>query len=147
MHPQGHDNRYTSKDKLKNGKNIKCFHYNRMDHMKKQWRFLKSEHNQGSKDEKVTNKVGTDDEITIVCDDSYVSLVRKEVDLVIDSGASFHVTSYSDLFTSYSRGDYCNIKMRNCGAFKIVTLEIFGWRLILEANYCSKMLGIFHICS
>lgn len=54
-------------------KKIKCFHCDKMGHMKSG--FLKRERSQGDKDEKKTNTVIIDGEATIVCDDSCVSLV------------------------------------------------------------------------
>jgi transposase InsO family protein len=39
---------------------------------------------------------------------------------VIDSGASFHVTSRADFFTSYNEGDYGVVRMGNEGVSKIV---------------------------
>ena len=39
---------------------------------------------------------------------------------MIDSDASYHVTPHDELFTSYSRDDYGNVKMGNNGAPKFV---------------------------
>ena len=56
----------------------------------------------------------------IVTDDGYVSLATQENNWVIDFGASFHVTSHSDFFTSYKIGDFSNVRMGNNGVSKIV---------------------------
>ena len=42
----------------------------------------------------------------IIRDDASVNLIGQEMDWVIDSGASFHVTSRADFFTSYSKGEF-----------------------------------------
>ena len=45
---------------------------------------------------------------------------------MIDSGASFYVTSHSDFFISYKTGGFGNVKMGNSGASKIVGIgDIF----------------------
>ena len=57
---------------------------------------------------------------------------------MIDFGASFYVTSQSDLFSTYSRGDFGNIRMGNSGSSKIVGIgdicleTIVGSKLILR---------------
>ena len=56
----------------------------------------------------------------IVIDDGCVSLATQDNNWVIDSGASFRVTSHSDFFTSYRTGDFGNVRMRNSGVSKIV---------------------------
>ena len=55
---------------------------------------------------------------------------------VIASGASFHVTPYSDFFTSYFRGDFGNVKMGSSGASKIIGIG----DICLETNLGSKLL-------
>ena len=55
---------------------------------------------------------------------------------MISYGASFYVTPHNELFTSYSKGDYGNIKMGNIGASKIVGIGDI-W---LETNLGSKLL-------
>ena len=57
----------------------------------------------------------------IVIDDGWVILTTQDSNWVIDSSASFHVTSHSDFFTSY-RTD----RMGNSGVSKIVGIgDIF----------------------
>ena len=48
---------------------------------------------------------------------------------VIDSGASFHVTSHIELFTFYKTGDFGNVRMGNRGVSKIVGI---GIKLVLK---------------
>ena len=66
--------------------------------MKKECRFWKREQNEMKKNEKETNTVAAEGNITIVCDEGCVSLIAQDSNWVIDSGASFHVTSHDDFF-------------------------------------------------
>ena len=135
-HPQGHGKKDTPRGKSQYRKSIKCYHCNKPGHMKKECRLWKREQGEGKKDEKETNTVATEGDVVIVCDDSYVSLACQESDWVIDSGASFHVTAHGDFFTSYSAGDFGNVKMGNSGASKIVGIG----DICLETNLGSKLI-------
>ena len=42
---------------------------------------------------------------------------------IVDSGASFHVTSRADYFSSYVHGDFGHVRMRNDGVSKIVEIR------------------------
>ena len=55
--------------------------------------------------------------------------------LVIDSSASFHVTSHSDFFTSYKTGDFGNVRMRNSSVSKIVGIG----DIYLETSIGNKL--------
>ena len=52
------------------------------------------------KENKETNTIAIEGDIMIVIDDGGVSLAIQDSSWVIDSNASFHVTSHSDFFTS-----------------------------------------------
>ena len=90
------------------------------------------------KENKETNTIYVEGDIMIVTDDGCVSLATQDNNWVIDSCASFHVTSHSDLFTSYRTGDFGNVRMRNNGVSKIVSIgDIFlktsiGNKLVLK---------------
>ncbi|KAM6553699.1 hypothetical protein CsatB_014461 [Cannabis sativa] len=88
------------------------------------------------KNEKETNTVSTEGDVVIVCDDGYVSLATQDCSWVIDSSASFHVTARSDFFTSYTTGDFGNVRMGNSGASKIVVIG----DICLETNVGSKLI-------
>ena len=47
----------------------------------------------------------------IMTGDGCVNLATQDSNWVIDSGASFHVSSHSDFFTSYRIGDFGNVRM------------------------------------
>ena len=102
----------------KSRRDIKCFHCNRPGHKKKECRFWKREQIEMKKNEKETNTIATEGNITIVCDEGCVSLIAQDSNWVIDSGASFHV--HGDFFRSYSASDFGNVRMGNNGTSKIV---------------------------
>lgn len=135
-HPHGHGNRDTSRGRSKNRKNIKCFHCNKMGHMKRECRLLKREQSGGSKEEKETNTVAAEGDISVIYDDDCINLVSQESDWVFDSGASFHVTPHGNSFSTYSSGDFGNVKMGNSGASKIVGIG----DICLETNQGLKLL-------
>jgi len=66
------------------------------------------------------------------------NLVNSSTSWVIDSGVSFHITSRRDLFTSYTLGDFGNVKtahkcVARCVGVGQVWLEMSnGCRLILK---------------
>lgn len=96
----------------------------RQDILKRSATLLKKEQNKGkggeSSGEKDTAVVVSDGEVIIVCDDGFVGLTRQDSGWVIDSGASFHVNSQRDFFTSYTHGDFGHVRMGNEGVSKIV---------------------------
>ena len=81
--------------------------------------------------------VVTDGELMIIRDDASVNLIGQDMDWVIDSGASFHVTSQAGFFTSYSQGEFGNVCMGNEDVTKIVGMGDIS----LETNIgCKKLL-------
>ena len=90
--------------------------------MKKECRIWKKEQNEMKKENKETNTIVVEGDIMIVTDDGCISLVTQDNNWVIDSGASFHVTSHSDFFTSYRTSDFGNVRMGNSGISKIVSI-------------------------
>ena len=58
------------------------------------------------------------------------------MDWVIDSGASFHVTSWADFFTSYLQGEFGNVRIGNEDVSKIVGMG----DIRLETNIGCKLL-------
>ena len=78
------------------------------------------------KENKETNTIAAEGDIMIVGDDGCVSLATQDSNWVMDSRASFHVTSHSDFFTSYRTDDFGNVRMRKSGISNICVLEIFA---------------------
>ena len=74
----------------------------------------------------------------VVCEDDCINFVGQENNCVINSGASFHVTSRVDFFTTYTKGDYGSVRMGNEGLSKIIGLgdvclkTYLGCKLLLK---------------
>ncbi|RVW14266.1 Retrovirus-related Pol polyprotein from transposon TNT 1-94 [Vitis vinifera] len=120
-------------------KDVECYYCHKKGHMKRECRKLKfKEQNKEKNSEKKQNDtaVVTDGELMIIRDDVSVNLIGQETDWVIDSGASFHVTSRADFFTSYSQGDFGNVRMGNEDVSKIVGMG----DICLETNTGCKLL-------
>ena len=83
-----------------------------------------------------TAAVASDGELLVVSDDCVVNFMSHETNWVIDSGASFHVTSRVDFFTSYTEGDYGCVRMGNEGLSKIIGIG----NICLETNLGCKLL-------
>ena len=106
--------------------------------MKKKCKFLKREQSWGNKEEKGTNIVATEGDISVICDDSCINLVSQESDWVFNSGASFHVTLHGNFFSTYCSSDFGSVKLGNSDASKIVGIGDIcletnqGLRLVLK---------------
>ena len=120
-------------------KDVECYYCHKKGHMKRECRKLKfKEQNKEKNSEKNQNDtaVVTDGELMIISDDASVNLIGQEMDWVIDSGASFHVTSWADFFTSYSQGEFGNVRTGNEDVSKIVDMG----DICLETNIGCKLL-------
>ena len=110
-------------------KNVECYYCHKKGHMKRECRKLNfKEQNKEKILEKKQNDTAavTDGELMIICDDASVNLIGQDMDWVIDSGASFHVTSRAGFFTSYLQGEFGNVRMGNEGVSKFVGMgDIF----------------------
>ncbi|CAH1430673.1 unnamed protein product [Lactuca virosa] len=62
----------------------------------------------------------TTEKFFICCDYDMVNLAHDDSSWVVNSGATCHVTSQRDFYTSYTPGDFGNVKMGNNGLSKIV---------------------------
>ena len=120
-------------------KDVECYYCPKKGHMKRECRKLKfKEQNKEKNSEKKQNDtaVVTDGELMIIRDDASINMISQEMDWVIDSGASFHVTSRADFFTSYSQGEFGNVRMGNEDVSKIVGMG----DICLETNIGCKLL-------
>ncbi|CAL1383495.1 unnamed protein product [Linum trigynum] len=118
---------------------ITCYHCNQPGHMKRECRILKREQAREkgveNREKDDTTVAATDGDVVIVCDAGFVNLACLESTWVVDSGASFHVTSRVDLFSSYTNGNYGCVRMGNDGASKIVGMG----DIHLETNTGCKL--------
>ena len=102
--PHNHD-KYKGRSSSISKKDVEGYYCHKKGHMKRECIKLKfKEQNKEKNSEKKQNDttVVTDGELMIISDDASVNLIGQKMDWVIDSGASFHVTSRADFFTSYS---------------------------------------------
>ena len=99
-------------------------------------KFKEQNKEKNSKKKQNDTAVVTDGELVIIHDDASVNLIGQETDWVIDSRASFHVTSLADFFTSYSQGEFGNVRMGNENVSKIVGMG----DICLETNIGCKLL-------
>lgn len=64
-------------------------------------------------------------EVIFVCNDGHVNLISQETCWVVDFGASFHVTSCKDFFSSYISGDFGYVRIMDDNTSKIMGKKIF----------------------
>ena len=109
-----------SRGKFSPKKSIKCYHCGQKGHMRNECRKLKEEHAEkgGTRDTAATTSYG--DEVIIICEDGLVNMTSQDTCWVVDSGASFHVTSRKEFFTSYNTGNFGNVRMGNDKLSKIM---------------------------
>ena len=79
----------------------------------------KSERKEDEKSDSVATTT-SDDDLLVVCDKNVINLAYDETSWVIDTGASLHVTSKKEFFTSNTSGDFGVSKMGNDGLVKVV---------------------------
>ena len=84
---------------------------------------------------KETKAIVAEGDIMIVTNDGCFNLATQDTNWVIDFGASFHVTSRIDFFTSYKTGDFGNVRLGNSGVSKNVGIgDVF-----LETSIGNKL--------
>jgi hypothetical protein len=124
------DNKWDKSNRRSKSRNgIICYYCKKPSHMKNECRKLKIK-NDGLKrdqsrgrsddDEKEhTDVIASDGEVFIACDEGFVNLTCHDSTWVVDSAASFHVTSRRGLFSSYKEGDYVVVRMGDNEVCKI----------------------------
>ncbi|CAL2256839.1 unnamed protein product [Prunus armeniaca] len=91
--------------------------------MKRECRLFKREQDRGNENNNARHTTTTTfggNEVIILCGDGFVNFSSQGTCWIVDSGASFHVTSQRDFFTSYTNGDFGNVRMGNDKLSKIV---------------------------
>ena len=142
---QSNRGRSRSKSKLRY-KDLECHFCGKMGHIKK-YCFKWKRENKSTNGK--NNKRGEDNSINcvnatishdllVICDDDMINLAHHETSWVVDSGASFHVTSRREFFSSYASGDFGVLKMGNDGISNVVGIGTIcletstGMKLILK---------------
>lgn len=62
----------------------------------------------------------TTEGLFLICGEGYLKIVWGECSWVVDSGSSFHVTIYKEMFISYQSGEFDKFKMVNQGMSNII---------------------------
>jgi len=120
-------------------KGFKCYYCDKPGHIQKDCRKYKRDKNGKDEDKNEENGTTTvvfDGDVAIVCDDDCVNLTRQDTTWVADSAASYHVTSRRDFYTSYTAGDFGQVRMGNQGMASVVGIGDI-W---LETNTGFKLL-------
>ncbi|BBH04434.1 hypothetical protein Prudu_015575 [Prunus dulcis] len=123
-----------SRGRSKTRKDLECYHCGGIGHMKRECRLFKREQDRGNEksDARHTTATTSDgNEVIILCGDGFVNLSSQDTCWIVDSGASFHVTSRRDFFTSYTNGDFGNVRMGNDKLSKIDVRHVPDMRLNL----------------
>ncbi|KAJ4728518.1 Retrovirus-related Pol polyprotein from transposon TNT 1-94 [Melia azedarach] len=124
---RGPKNRDKSKSKTNKFANVECYYCGLKGHIKKYCRQLKRDNKKDKGKEKKNDDSSDDDRVAtvtddflIMYDDDVVNLMCHETSWVIDSGASIHATSRKEFFTSYTSGNFGDVKMGNNGLAKAI---------------------------
>ncbi|BBH02603.1 hypothetical protein Prudu_013229 [Prunus dulcis] len=88
----------------KTRRDLECYHCGQINHMKRECRLFKREQDRGNENSNAKHTTAT----------------TSGGNEIVDFGASLHVTSRKDFFTSYTNGDFINVRMRNDKLSKIV---------------------------
>ncbi|VFQ71427.1 unnamed protein product [Cuscuta campestris] len=93
---------------------------------------------QKPEEKNTTALASSDDDLFVIGDHGLLNVACDDCTWVIDSGASYHITSHREYFSSYTSGDFGHVRMGNDGSSKIigmgdVCLETStGCRLVLR---------------
>nr|AAV88069.1 hypothetical retrotransposon [Ipomoea batatas] len=120
-------------------KDIECHYCGKKSHIKKYSFKWKREKKQDNKDGDTGNQVATvRADLLVACDDNVINVACHETTWIVDSGAAYHVTPRKEFFTSYTPGDFGELRMGNDGQVKVtgtgtVCLETSnGTKLVLK---------------
>ncbi|KAJ9566889.1 hypothetical protein OSB04_002855 [Centaurea solstitialis] len=123
--------KHRSKSKGKFG-DFECYHCGRKGHTTRFCKQLKRKNKKANYNNQKNNqkkddggndgaKVNTTTVEFFICwDDEMVNLAHDDSSWVVDTGVTSHVTSQRDFYSSYTSGNFGNVKMGNHGLSKIV---------------------------
>ena len=124
--PQGHRNNDEGRSKSRGRKDFKkdftCRYCGGPNHYERDCWKKKKDQKKGTTDNKSNDPTTAtcDGDIVIACDDACVSLACQQTDWIIDSGTSYHITPYREMFSTYAGGDFGKVKMANHGITEVV---------------------------
>nr|KYP44187.1 Retrovirus-related Pol polyprotein from transposon TNT 1-94 [Cajanus cajan] len=124
--PKGGRKKSRSKSKSRY-KNVECHYCHKTGNIQRNC-FLWKKENKGKKGKQKEKDHDNDDRVAtttcgnlvILSDHMLVNLVSDESMWIVDSGATLHVTSRKEFFTSYTFGDFGLLKMGNDGVSKVI---------------------------
>jgi hypothetical protein len=73
-----------------------------------------------------------------MCDEGFINLACQDSTWVVDLVVSFHVTSWYDLFTSYKKGDFGTVRMRNNNICKIIGIGDVCLEIDMGCTLCLR---------
>ena len=121
-------------------KDFSCRYCGGPNHYERDCRKKKRDQKNGTNNDKKNDSITAtcDGDVIIVYDDSCDSPACQQADWVIDSGASYHITPYREMFGSYTGGDFGKVKIANhnmtevVGIGDVVLVSDTGRKLILR---------------
>ncbi|KAG6395193.1 hypothetical protein SASPL_145834 [Salvia splendens] len=129
-----------SRGKSKHKKDFKCHYCGGPNHYERDCRKKKRDQMRGNNEnaEKDTMAVATDGDVVVVCDDACVSSSCQQTDWIVDSGASYHIKPYRDMFASYTGSSFGKVRMANHGVTEVAGIGVIhlltdtGCKLVLR---------------
>ncbi|KAL5821663.1 hypothetical protein ACOSQ3_023545 [Xanthoceras sorbifolium] len=117
----------------------KCHHCGKLGHFIRECRKLKAERTRNQDAQTRTNDTATvTEEVVVLQAEDYINLASQDSTWVVDSGASYHVTSRLEFFSTYTHGDFGRVRMGNDDVSKIIGIgnihleTNLGCRLVLK---------------
>ncbi|CAH9120743.1 unnamed protein product [Cuscuta epithymum] len=121
---QGYRGKSRSKSRSR-FKDMECHYCGKKGHIKKHCFKLKKDKKNGNNSDVKNDNNGdrvaaaTPGDLVIVHDD-VINFSSHDTDWVVDTGASLHVTSKKEFFSSYTPGDFGVLRMGNDGVSKVI---------------------------
>ncbi|CAL1397307.1 unnamed protein product [Linum trigynum] len=118
---RGSKQRGKSRGKSNKFANIQCHHCKEKGHIRRFCPKFRNERKKGKRDENSDDDgANSVDEFNIVYEEDVVNLTTQETSWVVDSGATIHVTSKREFFSSYTQGDFGVVRMGNGNLSKVI---------------------------
>ena len=83
----------------------------------------KTEKSVDNKDKNNVTTTAVSDDIHFVSDDACYNLTSEDCSWMIDTGASYHLTTKKEYFSTYTSGNFGCVRMGNDGASKIIGIR------------------------